>query len=171
MFQERLKQTLWQGPVCRQQQETDVICKVFIVLIVLITFGFADVVAAPQLNNTSTVIVYYFHRTVRCPSCTFLEKLTRDAVEIGFAYELENGKITMQAINVDEKGNEHFVDDYNLSVQSVVLSQVDHGKEKRWKNLDQIWTLLEDQEQLWEYLQEEIQSFLMESKEQPESIQ
>lgn len=138
--------------------------KVLIVLAVLMIFGFADVFAGPPQNNTSTVIVYYFHRTVRCPSCTLLEELTRDAVEIGFTRELDNGKVTMQAINVDEKDNEHFVDDYHLSVQSVVLSQVEHGKEKRWKNLDRVWTLLEDQEQLWEYLQKEIRSFLKEAR-------
>lgn len=144
--------------------------KVLIALVVLMIFGFADVVAGPPQNNTSMVIVYYFHRTVRCPSCLLLEELTRDAVEIGFARELDNGKVTMKAINVDEKDNEHFVDDYNLSVQSVVLSQVEHGKEKRWKDLDRAWTLLEDQEQLWEYLQKEIRSFLMGIQKQPESI-
>lgn len=144
--------------------------KVLIVLIVLMTFGFADVVASPPQNNTGLVMVYYFHRTVRCPSCTLLEELTRDAVEIGFARELDNGKVSMQAINVDEKANEHFVDDYHLNVQSVVLSLVEHGKEKRWKTLDQIWSLLDNQEQLWEYLQNEIQSFLMGSEKQPESI-
>lgn len=138
--------------------------KVLIVLVILMIFGFADVFAGPPQNNTSTVIVYYFHRTARCPSCELLEEITRDAVEIGFAEELENGKVSMKAINVDNEDNEHFVNDYGLSVQSVVLSQVVNGKEKRWKNLDRIWTLLEDQGQLWVYLQKEIQSFLKEPK-------
>lgn len=138
--------------------------KVLIVLVILMIFGFADAFAGPPQNNTSTVIVYYFHRTARCPSCTLLEEITRDAVEIGFAQQLADGTITMKAINVDEKDNEHFVNDYGLSVQSVVLSQVVNGKEKRWKNLDRIWTLLEDQGQLWEYFQKEIQSFFEESK-------
>jgi hypothetical protein len=144
--------------------------KVLIVLVMLMTFGSADVVAGPPQNNTSLVRVYYFHKTVRCPSCSLLEELTRDAVEIGFARELDNGKVTMQAINVDEKANEHFVDDYHLNVQSIVLSQVEHGKEIRWKNLDQIWRLFEDKELLWEYLQEEIQKFIIGPKKQPERI-
>lgn len=139
-------------------------CKAVVVLLVLMIAGFADAADAFPKNQDSTVIVYYFHRTARCPSCTLLEEITRDAVEIGFAQQLANGTITMKAINVDEKDNEHFVNDYGLSVQSVVLSQVVNGKEKRWKNLDRIWTLLEDQGQLWEYFQKEIQSFLKESE-------
>ncbi len=89
-----------------------------------------------------------------------LEELVRDAVEIGFGHELETGRLTMQVVNVDKQDNKHFVDDYCLNAQSVVLSQIENGKEKQWKNLDQIWTLLEDQGQLWEYLQNEIEFFL-----------
>ena len=144
--------------------------KVLIVLVMLMTFVSADVIAGPPQNNTSLVWVYYFHRTFRCPPCSLLEELTRAAVDVGFARELDNGKVTMQAINVDEKANEHIVDDYHLNVQSIVLSQVEHGKEIRWKNLDQIWRLFEDKELLWEYLQEEIQNFLMGSKKQQERI-
>jgi len=118
-----------------------------------------NAVSSPQ-NQNSAIIVYYFHGTVRCPSCTLLEELIRETVEIGFSQELENGRITMQVINVDEQDHEHFVDDYSLSTQSIVLSQIENGKEMRWKNLDQIWTLLEDQGQLWEYLQNEITKFL-----------
>ena len=113
----------------------------------------------PQSMN-STITVYYFHGTIRCPSCTLLEELIRDAVEFGFGRELETRIITVQAIDIDLPGNEHFVDDYGLSAQSVVLSQIENGKELRWKNLDQIWTLFNDQGALWEYLQNEIQSFL-----------
>ena len=138
--------------------------KAFVILVVLMISGFVNAAAGSRQNQDSTVIVYYFHRTARCPSCTLLEEITRDAVEIGFAQQLADGTITMNAINVDEEDNEHFVNDYGLSVQSVVLSQVVNGKEKRWKNLDRIWTLLEDQGQLWEYFQKEIQSFLEESK-------
>lgn len=134
--------------------------KVLIVLVVfMISCSTYIAIGSPQ-NPNSTIIVYYFHGTVRCPSCTMLEELVRDAVEIEFGHELETGRLTMQVVNVDKQDNKHFVDDYCLNAQSVVLSQIENGKEKQWKNLDQIWTLLEDQGQLWEYLQNEIEFFL-----------
>ena len=55
--------------------------KALIVLVVLIIFGFADVVAGPLQNNTILVIVYYFHRTVCCPSCMLLEEITQLKVQ------------------------------------------------------------------------------------------
>jgi len=148
------------NPIYQQNLETDAVRKTLIVLVALMVSCFAyNAVSSPQ-NQNSAIIVYYFHGTVRCPSCTLLEELIRETVEIGFSQELENGRITMQVINVDEQDHEHFVDDYSLSTQSIVLSQIENGKEMRWKNLDQIWTLLEDQGQLWEYLQNEITKFL-----------
>jgi rhodanese-related sulfurtransferase len=118
--------------------------------------------AEPPQDQNSAVVVYYFHRTIRCPSCTLLEEITRGAVEFGFEKELNDGKIRMTAINLDEKANQHFVDDYGLTAQSVVVSEVDNGKEQRWKNLDQVWTLLEDEGQLWGYIQKEIKGYLQE---------
>ncbi len=134
--------------------------KAIIVLAALMISGFTHANAEPPPKQNSIIVVYYFHRTVRCPSCTLLEELTRETVQLGFDQWLQSGRITTKVINVDERDNEHFINDYSLSVQSVVLSEIDNGNEKRWKNLDQIWTLLEDQEQLWEYLQKEIQEFL-----------
>jgi hypothetical protein len=134
--------------------------KVLIVIVVFMISCSTFIAIGSAQNPNSTIIVYYFHGTVRCPSCTLLEELIRDAVEIGFDQELETGRITMQVVNVDKQDNEHFVDDYSLGAQSVILSQIENGKEKQWKNLDQIWTLLEDQGQLWEYLQNEIEKFL-----------
>ena len=136
--------------------------KVFIIFIVLIVTGFSGANAEPPQTQNHAFNVYYFHRTIRCPSCTLLEELTRQAVEFGFEKELKSGRIRMTAINIEEKGNEHFVDDYKLTTQSVIVSEVSNGKEQRWKNLDQVWTLLEYEAQLREYIQKEIKGYLKE---------
>ncbi len=134
--------------------------KVLIVLFLLMISGCSGVPAGQPQAQNSAVVVYYFHRTIRCPSCTLLEEITHETVEFGFGKEMDSGRICMTVINLDEKANEHFVNDYNLSAQSVVVSEVKNGKEQRWKNLDQVWTLIGDEGQLREYIQKEIKGYL-----------
>ena len=138
--------------------------RIFLIFLVLVASGLMVANAEPPQQQDPTIIVYYFHRTARCSSCILLEKLTREAVNFGFEQELANGRITIEAINVDEKDNEHFVDDYNLNFQLIVLSEIENGKEKRWKNLEKVWTLLGDQGQLIKYIQNEIKNYLNEAK-------
>jgi len=133
---------------------------VFIVFVVLLISGLSGAIAEPQQTRNSVIVVYYFHRTIRCPSCILLEERTKEAVEFGFEKELNIGSIRSAVINVEENGNEHFVGDYHLNVQSVIISEIHNGKEKRWKNLDQVWALLEDEGRLLEYIQKEIKDYL-----------
>ena len=115
--------------------------------------------AAPA-QATATLHVYYFHRTVRCPSCEKIEALAQKAVEDGFAGELADGRMQWRTINIDEPHNKHFEDDYRLQAQSVVLSQMHGGKETRWKNLEKVWDLLDDDAGFVRYVQDEIRAYI-----------
>jgi hypothetical protein len=109
------------------------------------------------MNRT---IVYYFHRTVRCHSCNLIEFLSKAAVETGFGKELADGTLEFIAVNVDEEPNVHFIEDYGLSSQTVILSRVIHGREESWVKLDQVWNLLDHDFEFVDYVQESIRSFL-----------
>lgn len=106
------------------------------------------------------IVVYYFHTTFRCHSCNMIEKFTKEAVESGFASELNNGTIELKIINIEEKGNEHYAEDYKLYTKSVIVSDVKDGKEITWKNLDKVWTLLGDQAKFIEYIRTEVKTSL-----------
>jgi hypothetical protein len=109
--------------------------------------------AAPILRVT------YFHRTIRCPSCEKIEALAQKAVEEGFAGELADGRMQWRIINIDEPRNKHFEDDYQLQMQSVIVSEVRGGKETRWKNLEKVWDLLDDEAGFLRYVQDEIRAY------------
>jgi hypothetical protein len=104
--------------------------------------------------------VYYFHRTVRCPSCETIEALTQAVVEEDFVVELTTSNMMWKTFNLDNKENRHFEDDYKLQAQSVVLSEVRDGKEVRWKNLQKVWDLLGDEAAFRRYIKQEVQAFL-----------
>ncbi len=118
---------------------------------------------AAAIPAPTVLVVYYFHRTLRCPSCLTIEEWTKRAVNDGFPVELDAGRVVMKTANLDEPVNAHFNEDYRLNTQSVVLSDTRDGRETRWKNLEEVWELLDDQEKFLEYIRAEIREFLAET--------
>jgi hypothetical protein len=106
------------------------------------------------------LVVYYFHTTYRCHSCNLIEKLTKTAIESGFAEQLDNGRVEFRSVNIETDGNKHFVQDYKLYTKSVVLSYMHHGEQQRWKNLEKVWTLLRSEEKFIDYIQREVSALL-----------
>ena len=116
--------------------------------------------AQPAMSLPSQVVVYYFHGNARCPSCYKLEQFAKEALEQNFANELKDGRMVFKVVNLDQSGNAHFVNDYQLYTKSVVISLVKDGKQVRYKNLERVWDLLRDQDQYHAYVRDEIKPFL-----------
>ncbi|MBF0375981.1 MAG: hypothetical protein HQK72_00685 [Desulfamplus sp.] len=131
-----------------------------LLFITAFSISYTNAADSSTKSNNNVVIVYYFHREFRCPSCTTLERVTKESVESAFDKELKSGRVKLMSVNIDKKENEHFFKDYSLKFQSVVISDVRDGKEKRWKNLDQVWKLLKEEWDLREYIQKEIRLYI-----------
>lgn len=129
-------------------------------LILFIPLYFFISAAAFAGQHDDKLIVYYFHRTVRCPSCMLLEELTRYAVRSGFSAQIKTGQIELKVINIDEPDNSWLEEHYNLQFQSVVLSEVVNGDEMRWKNLARVWDYLHEEDRFMDYVQKEIRVFI-----------
>jgi len=108
------------------------------------------------------VVAYYFHGAIRCQTCRTIEAYAQEAIKGEFSKELNQGRLEWKVINVQELGNEHFMLDYKLSSWSLVLVDLRNGEEKRWKNLDRIWTLVRDKGRFMKYVQGELEEFLEE---------
>ncbi len=102
----------------------------------------------------------YFHGAARCVSCTLLEEYAKEAVEQAFSQELAAGKIHFLSVDVMEAENRHFLDDFALTTQSVILTEQRGDEILRWKNLDRIWNLLNDKPSYVTYVQESCGAFL-----------
>jgi hypothetical protein len=107
---------------------------------------------------TGKIIVYYFHNNMRCPTCYKLENYAKSEVESSFADAIKNGKLEWKTVNVDDKGNEHYNDDYKLYSKSVIVSTIKDGKESSWKNLDKIWELVHEEGKYREYIRNEVKA-------------
>jgi hypothetical protein len=116
--------------------------------------------AKASIAANNKIIVYYFHGNMRCPTCYKLETYAKAEVESAFADAIKKGKLEWKTVNVDDKGNEHFNDDYKLYSKSVIISTVKDGKEASWKNLDKIWELVHEEGKYREYIRNEVKACL-----------
>lgn len=130
-------------------------------LIVLCSFAPAGRAADGGLSGSSGVVVYYFHRAVRCSSCIRMESYVREIIEKYYGAELDSGKLEFRAVNLEEPGMEHFKADYLVSSSSLVLSLVKNGVEKEKRNLARIHEYLPDKERFYRYIWEELDAFIL----------
>ncbi len=136
-----------------------------LVLMPLFLFAGSSCLFAAEANQTPTdkVVVYYFHGSMRCATCQKLERYSQGAVQEKFKDALASGLMEFKAVNLDEKGNEHFVNDYQLYTKSLVLSRVVGGKEVKYKNLPRIWELVGNEREFYRYVQGEVAGFMNEA--------
>ena len=106
------------------------------------------------------VVVYYFYFGKRCATCLKIEQYTKEALERGFAKELEEGSVVWRPTNTDLPENRHFNGDYELFAKAVIVSEVRDGEEVRWKNLAKVWQLTGDKGLFMEYVRDEVRAYL-----------
>lgn len=109
------------------------------------------------------ISAYYFYNTQRCVSCKKIELFSYAAITEKYSTELENKSLEWKAVNLDESGNKHYVDDYKLFTKSLVIVETIDGKQTRWKNLPDVWNLLMDEGGFKSYVQREIDDYLKEA--------
>lgn len=136
--------------------------KVFLLIAVIILISQNQSVFAKSNDGLDKLIAYYFHGSYRCPTCRKLEQYSKEAIEDNFKDALSQGKIEFKVINVEDRGNEHFVDDYQLYTKALVISLNKDGKEIKYKNLEKIWDYVGNKDKFFEYINEEINNFLKE---------
>lgn len=113
---------------------------------------------SPEENRQ--LVVYYFMTSTRCQSCHFIEETTRAAIDENFAEQIKSGRIIFKMLNIEEPQNAHFENDYKLYTKSVILSDLNAGKETRWTNLEKVWQLIGNQQGFKEYIVKEVNAYL-----------
>lgn len=106
------------------------------------------------------VVAYYFLGKVRCSSCRKIEEVTRRTIEGSFREELADGRLRFLVVNVDHPENRHFVEEFRLESSSLILVETREGKPAGWRNLPDVWTLVEDVPKLEKYVRDEVASGL-----------
>ncbi|HIJ66434.1 MAG TPA: hypothetical protein HPP77_10840 [Candidatus Hydrogenedentes bacterium] len=106
------------------------------------------------------VIAYYFHGDKRCATCLKLEAYAQEALAQHFADDLKNGRLEWKVVNVNEPGNAHFIEDFQLVAKSVVLVALEGERQVESRNLGRIWDLVRDKPAYIEYIRKNTEELL-----------
>lgn len=110
-------------------------------------------------NKSNYTAIIFFHGKYRCSIEQTIEKLTKSTVESNFANDIKNGKIKLSIIDYDKKGNNHYIEDFKLINQAVILVKHSRGKIAQWKNCEKIWDYADNEAKFDTYLTNEIKKF------------
>lgn len=112
-------------------------------------------------TGADRVIVYSFHADVRCADCNAMQAGARETLRRHFVQQLVDGEIEWRVANYEDAENEQLRKDFELLASGVVLAGIRNDRRVKWKNLNRVWRLVqdEDQEAFIEYIRTELEAF------------
>lgn len=115
-------------------------------------------------RRAPVVVAYYFHGTMRCPTCLTMERYAREAIHESFGADIQAGLVEWQSVDYDESANGHFVQEYSLSASALVVVSTDEDGATDWRNLKQIWDLVSNEAEFKTYVVDAVQTMLRDEK-------
>lgn len=106
------------------------------------------------------VVVYYFHGTVRCETCLLIEAMAEGTLQADFPEEFTNGRLLWRPLSVDLPENVHFVKDFGLGANELVVLRKREHRGATWEKVADIWDLAADPNRFRERLRGVVARFL-----------
>jgi hypothetical protein len=106
------------------------------------------------------VVVMYFHRTVRCPTCQKMGTYTEEAVKSGFAEQLKAGTVEFHSIDFQDAKNAKLSAGYGVAGPTLIVTKVTGGKVVEKKNLKDIWANAGNKAAFVKYVQTNVKGYV-----------
>ena len=116
-------------------------------------------------NQAKQIFVYYFHRTIRCPTCIAMEALSKEAIETNFSEELKNNKIVWITTNIDDPNNNELAQKYDIVRSTLLVVDTKDGQELRYKKLEKIWEHIGNRDAFLTYVKNEVADYAAQTSE------
>lgn len=126
--------------------------------VVVVSSLYAQAAAAADVP-ADRVVVMYFHRTQRCPTCQKMGSYTEEAVKSGFTQQLEAGTVEFHYIDFQNATNAALTKGYKVEGPTLIVAQVAGNKVAQYKNLAEIWTKVRDKAAFIEYVQSNVKDY------------
>ncbi|MCS7303922.1 MAG: nitrophenyl compound nitroreductase subunit ArsF family protein [Thermoguttaceae bacterium] len=111
-------------------------------------------------GGQETLVVWYFHGTMRCPTCQAIEALAHEIVQSDFAQELASGRVVWKTANYEKPMYSALAKKLDVRMPVVALVRMQDGHLLESKTLDEVWGLVQDKSQFREFLVREIRQML-----------
>lgn len=102
------------------------------------------------------VVVIYFHRTQRCPTCLRMGSYSEEAVAKGFAKEVKDGTVEFHYVDFQDPKNARLTQAYKIGGPTLLVLKVEKEKPVAGENLTEIWTKARDKEEFLKYVRDNV---------------
>jgi hypothetical protein len=109
---------------------------------------------------TDRVVVYYFHGKARCRTCLGIQASIEKTIAERFGAETASSALSFQEVNIDAPENKHFIQEFNLSSSSMVVTANKGKSMLKWENCDKVWEHAHDPIALADYTEKQIRTYL-----------
>ncbi len=107
------------------------------------------------------VLVMYFHRTQRCPTCLRMGSYTEEAIRGGaFADELKQGKVAFHFIDFQDQRNAAISKGYGVAGPTLIVAKVVGNKVAAYQNLKEMWSKSVNRPDFVDYVQSNVKAYL-----------
>ncbi len=109
-----------------------------------------------EKKPANRVVVMYFHRTKRCPTCKRMGSYSEEAVKKGFAKQVKNGTIEFHYVDFQNKKNVKLTKGYKIRGPALIVAKIVKNKVMGVRDLKEIWTKNRDKKVFFKYVQDNI---------------
>ncbi len=75
--------------------------------------------------SINTILVYYFHGSIRCHTCVSVDEDTHQYIKDLFPVKLDKGNIIFKSINIDENESPDLIEKYQIYGQTLLFIKGD----------------------------------------------
>jgi hypothetical protein len=106
------------------------------------------------------VLVMYFHRTERCPTCQKMGDYAMEAVKSGFAGQIQAGTVEFHFVDFENPKNAAVAKGYRIEDPALVVAKIRDKKVTAYRDLNDIWTNVGNKPAFVRYVKDQVASFL-----------
>jgi acylphosphatase len=120
----------------------------------------ADDAAKKAEKPADRVVVMYFHRTQRCPTCLRMGGYAEEAVLQGFAKQIKDGTVEFHYVDFQDPRNAALAKGYKIEGPTLIVVKIVDNKAKEYKDLTEIWAKNRDKEAFLKYVRDNVNAYL-----------
>jgi len=114
----------------------------------------------PAAAPVDRVVVMYFHRTQRCPTCLRMGSYSEEAVVKGFPKEIQQGAVEFHYVDFQDEKNAALTNGFKVGGPTLIVAHIVGNKVKEAKNLTEIWTKNRDKDVFFKYVRDNVAAYL-----------
>jgi len=137
-----------------------IVASALLVAVVAVLGGAFPVQASAADPPADRVLVMYFHRTERCPTCRKMGSYAEEAVKSGFAEQLRNSTVGFYYVDFQDERNAALAKGYSVTGPALIVARVVDNQVAKAGNLQEIWTKVRDKEAFFKYVQGHVAAML-----------